>query len=57
MTIPDLIALLEARLANLAQQRSTATALGDVAGVLRIDAEALETESTLASLRAAPSGV
>jgi hypothetical protein len=53
MTILDLIALLEARLANLAQQRSTASTLGDVAGVLRINDEALETESTLAALRAA----
>lgn len=53
MTILDLIALLEARVANLAQQRSTAAALGDVTGVLRIDAEVAENELTLATLRAA----
>ena len=53
MTILDLIALLEARLANLAQQRSTAATLGDVTGVLRIDDDVAETELTLATLRAA----
>jgi hypothetical protein len=56
MKISDLVALLEARLANLAQQRTTAAALGDVAGILRIDAETSETETTLASLRATLGG-
>ena len=53
MTIPDLIALLEARIAHLAQQRVTATTLGDLPGVMRIDADVAETELTLATLRAA----
>lgn len=53
MTIPDLIALLQARLAHLAQHRTTAIALGDVSGLVRIDGEILETEATLATLLAA----
>jgi len=57
MTIPDLIALVEARLARLAQHRATAVALGDVSGLAVIEAEILETETTLTALRAAPSGV
>jgi hypothetical protein len=53
MTIPDIIALMEARIAYLSQQRATASSLGDMPGVLRIDADLAETELTLATLRAA----
>jgi hypothetical protein len=53
MTIPDLIKLLEARKVDLAQQRATLAGLGDIPGILRLETELLETENTLASLRAA----
>jgi hypothetical protein len=53
MTIPDLIKLLEARTVDLTQQRATLAGLGDVAGILRLETELLETEITLAALRAA----
>lgn len=53
MTVPDLIKLLEARSADLAQQRATLAGLGDIRGLLRLETELLETEITLAALRAA----
>jgi hypothetical protein len=53
MTIPDLIKLLEARTVELSQQLATLAGLGDVAGMLRLEAEKLETENTIAALRAA----
>jgi hypothetical protein len=53
MTIPDLIKLLEARTVDLAQQRATLASLGDIPGILRLETELLETEITLAALRAA----
>ena len=53
MTITDLIKLLEARMVELAQQRATVASLGDIPGILRLETELLETENTLAALRAA----
>ena len=52
MTIRDLIKLLEARVVELCQQRATVAGLGDIPGVMRIEAELSETEATLAALRA-----
>jgi hypothetical protein len=52
MTIPDLIKLLEARTVELSQQLATVAGLGDIAGMLRLETEKLETETTLTALRA-----
>jgi hypothetical protein len=51
MTILDLIALANARLANLTAQRTSAASLGDVSRIAQIDTEIAETEATLAALR------
>jgi hypothetical protein len=51
MTIPDLIALAHARLANLTAQRTSAASLGDAVRIAALDTEIAETEATLAALR------
>lgn len=51
MTIPELITLMQNRIATLGGQRATAEAHGDVAEVTRLDAEITETQATLEQLR------
>lgn len=53
MTIDDLVKLLEARTVELTQQLSTVATLGDVASLMRLECELLETETTLIKLRSA----
>ena len=51
MTISDLIALANARLANLTALRTSSQRLGDVARLEQIENEIAETEATLELLR------
>jgi hypothetical protein len=53
MTIATLIQLLENRLVALAEQRALLVRIGDIAGVVAVDAERDETETTLAHLKKA----
>ena len=50
MKIDDLILLARARLVHLSQLLSSYTALGDVAGMARTEAESAQTQATLDSL-------
>jgi hypothetical protein len=50
MTINDLAALARARLTYLSQLLSSYTALGDVEGMTRTEAEIAQTQATLDSL-------
>jgi hypothetical protein len=50
MKIDDFILLARARLAHLSQVLSSYTALGDVAGMARVEAEIAQTQATLDSL-------
>lgn len=52
MKISDLITILERRLVYLGSLRSSAVALGDLAQIERIDADAAETQETLNQLKA-----
>lgn len=52
MKISDLITILERRLVYLGTLRSSAVALGDLAQIERIDADAAETQQTLNQLKA-----
>jgi hypothetical protein len=52
MTVNDLITLAENKLAALNQRRTTAHQLGDTSDMPKIDAEIVDTETTLSSLRA-----
>lgn len=56
MTIATIIELLQNRLLALAEKRTLLVRIGDIAGVLAIDAERDETESTLATIRQANEG-
>jgi hypothetical protein len=56
MTIATLIQLLENRLVALAEQRALLVRIGDIAGVVAIDAERDETESTLTTIKQANEG-
>jgi hypothetical protein len=51
MTIATLIELLQNRLAALAERRALLVRIGDIAGVVGLDAERDETESTLTTLK------
>lgn len=51
MSIEDLIRLMEARLAALNAARSSAAGVGDLAQVTRIDADVVQTQTTLDQLR------
>jgi hypothetical protein len=51
MTLDELIRLVEARLSAMNVARATAAAVGDVAQVMRIDAEVAETQATLDRLK------
>lgn len=53
MTIATLIELLQNRLLALSEKRTLLVRIGDVAGVLAVDAERDETEATLAQLQKA----
>jgi hypothetical protein len=52
MTINDLASLARARLTYLSQLMSSYTALGDVEGMTRIEAEIAQTQATLTALEA-----
>lgn len=52
MTINDLAALAETRLVYLSQLLTSYTALGDVAGITRTEAEITQTQATLTALQA-----
>jgi hypothetical protein len=56
MTIATLIQLLENRLVALAEQRALLVRIGDIAGVVAIDAEVAETETTLTTIKQANEG-
>ena len=56
MTIATLIQLLENRLVALAEQRALLVRIGDIAGVVAIDAERDETETTLTTIKQANEG-
>ena len=56
MTIATLIELLQNRLLALSEKRTLLVRIGDIAGVVAIDAERDETESTLATIRQANEG-
>jgi hypothetical protein len=51
MTIPDLIALAHARLANLTAQLTSANMIADAARVAQLEKEIADTQATLAALR------
>ena len=51
MTIPELIQMVQRRLAYLSQLRTSASNLGDVVQVGLIDGQIAETESTLEALK------
>jgi hypothetical protein len=51
MTISELVALTENKLATLARQRDAAWQAGDTAALAACDAQIAETEHTLAKLR------
>jgi hypothetical protein len=51
MTIPDLIAMAQAKLATLNNAKATATARGDGPQIAEIDAEIQETTDTIEALR------
>jgi hypothetical protein len=51
MTIHELIALTENRLATLTRQRDAAWQMGDASALAVADAQIAETENTLAKLR------
>lgn len=50
MSVPELIDMMNRRLAYLSQLRASAVALGDVAQVDKIDAEIASTQETLNKL-------
>lgn len=52
MQIDELILLTEARLRQQADMRAEYSRTGDVASLIKIEAEILETEKTLAKLKA-----
>jgi hypothetical protein len=52
MTVTDIISMLEKRIAQIGQLRTSAERLGDIERVTALDAELAETEATLAALRA-----
>jgi uncharacterized Rmd1/YagE family protein len=51
MTISDLIALANARLANLTAQLTSANALADAVRIAQLEEEIAKTQETLAALR------
>lgn len=51
MTVPEIIAMCERRITYLQSLLSSASTLGDMAQVERIEAEIAETQATLNSLR------
>jgi hypothetical protein len=53
MTVSEIIEMLERRIVQLGQLRSSAVTLGDIARVAAIDSDLAETELTLATLLAA----
>ena len=52
MALAEIISLLEKKLANLGQLRSSAASLGEVDRVLALDNEIAETSVTLGKLKA-----
>lgn len=56
MTIATLIQLLENSLVALAERRALLVRIGDIAGVVAIDAERDETETTLTTIKQANEG-
>lgn len=54
LTVPDLITMCERRVVYLQSVRTSATALGDLEQVSRVDAELAETQDTLNKLRSLP---
>lgn len=54
MTVQELIQMLERRVVYLQSVRTSATALGDVQQVERVDVEINETQDTLNQLRTLP---
>jgi hypothetical protein len=56
MTIATLIQLLENSLVALAERRALLVRIGDIAGVVAIDAEVAETETTLTTIKQANEG-
>ena len=57
MTIATLIQLLENSLVALAEKRALLVRIGDIAGVIAVDAERDETETTLTTIKQANEGV
>lgn len=51
MTIPDLVRLMQNRVATLNGQRTTAESNGDLSRVVALDAEIAETQETLSQLQ------
>ena len=51
MTIQHLIELLERRIANLSQLKTSAEAIGDIDGVAAIEVEISQSQATLYQLR------
>jgi len=51
MTLQELVSLLANKLASLNIAKSTATASGDIAAVLRLDDEIAETQDTLNKIK------
>jgi hypothetical protein len=51
MSLEDLIRLMEARLAALNSARASAAAVGDLVQITRIDADVVQTQTTLDQLR------
>lgn len=54
MTVQEIIAMCERKIANLHSVRGAAVALGDIAQVSRLDVEISETQATLNQLRTLP---
>lgn len=52
MALAEIISLLEKKLANLGQLRSSAAGLGEIERVMALDSEIAETSATLDKLKA-----
>ncbi len=51
MSIDYIVSMVEKRLAMLEQARRNSEAVGDIDGVVRVDAEIVEAKATLAKLK------
>ena len=51
MSIDYIVSMVEKRLAMLEQARRNSEAVGDIEGVVRVDAEIVEAKATLAKLK------